>query len=93
MKIYASALIISSAVLLFLQILWPGSSMNLSRHLNNLFDGNIDPTDAANLIYFFTTGELMLNYLIFHKHILFKILYCLLIAIDILLIVFLVTPL
>ncbi len=89
MKIYASALIVSSAAVLFLKIFWDGSSVNLSHHLNLLFDADTEGTDAQHLVYFFVTGELLLNYLIFHRHILFKILYCLLIAINVLLMYFL----
>jgi hypothetical protein len=88
MRIYALTLTISSLAIFILRIFFPDLSINVSHNLNLIFNSNINIRDAKNLVYFYLMSSMLLNYFIFHKHIIFKGIYCLLITINILLIIF-----
>ncbi|GAA5090324.1 hypothetical protein GCM10023210_16260 [Chryseobacterium ginsengisoli] len=88
MKIYALTLTLSTLIIFLLRIFYIDSSNNISHNLNLLFDSNINGRDAKSFIYFYLMLSMILNYLVFHKLWMFKAIYCLLICINILLIVF-----
>jgi hypothetical protein len=87
MKPYAVTLLISITIIFILRIFYSDSSLNISHNLNLFSASEIKPREAKSFIYFYLMVTMFLNYLIFHKHILFKLIYCLLIALNILLII------
>ncbi|MDR6457320.1 hypothetical protein J2786_000413 [Chryseobacterium vietnamense] len=88
MKPYAVTLLISITIIFILRIFYSDSMINASHNINIFSISEISPQETKRLVYFYLIGAGLLNYLIFHKHILFKLLYCLLIVINIILIVF-----
>ncbi|SDQ04816.1 hypothetical protein SAMN05421664_0145 [Chryseobacterium soldanellicola] len=88
MKIYALIQTISITIIFALRIFYADSTINVSHNLNLLFNSNINTGDAKSFVYFYLMLSMILSYLIFHKHWIFKAIYCLLICINILLIVF-----
>lgn len=88
MKPYAVTLLISITIIFILRIFYSDSSLNISHNLNLFSASEIKPADAKSFIYFYLMITMLLNYVIFHKHILFKLVYCLLIVINMILIVF-----
>lgn len=88
MKPYAVTLLISVTIIFILRIFYADTSVNVSHNLNLFSVSEIKPQDAKSFIYFYLMVTMLLNYAIFHKHIIFKLIYCLLIALNILLIIF-----
>lgn len=88
MKPYAITLTIGITVIFILRIFYPSSIINLSHYLNLFSVSEIKAQEVKNLVYFYIAGSMLLNYLIFHRHILFKLIYCLLITLNILFIIF-----
>lgn len=88
MKPYAVTLLISVSIIFILRIFYADSSINVSHNLNLFSVSEIKPREAKNFIYFYLMITMLVNYVIFHKHILFKLVYCLLISLNILLIIF-----
>jgi drug/metabolite transporter (DMT)-like permease len=88
MKPYALTLAASITIIFILRIFYPGSVINISHNLNLFSVSEITTQEAKFFIYIYLVGAMFLNYVIFHKHILFKLIYCLLITISIVLIVF-----
>ncbi|PWN62605.1 hypothetical protein C1634_007455 [Chryseobacterium viscerum] len=87
MKPYALTLAVSIPIIFIVIIFYPDSATNLSHNLNLFSVSEIKPQETKSLVYFYLMGAVFLNYAIFHKHILFKLVYCLLIALNILLII------
>jgi hypothetical protein len=87
MKPYALTLAASITIIFILIIFYPGSATNLSHNLNLFSVSEINTQEAKFFIYIYLVGAMFLNYAIFHKHILFKLIYCLLITLNILLII------
>ncbi len=87
MKPYAVTLLISISIIFILRIFYADTSVNVSHNLNLFSVYEIKPQEAKSFIYFYLMVTMLVNYLIFHKHILFKLVYCLLIALNILLII------
>lgn len=88
MKPYAITLLISVSIISILRIFYADISINLSHNLNLFSASEINPRETKNFIYFYLMITILINYAIFHKHILFKLVYCLIIALNILLILF-----
>lgn len=88
MKPYAVTLLISVSIIFILRIFYADSSINVSHNLNLFSVSEIKTQEAKSFIYFYLMITMIVNYLIFHKHILFKLVYCLLISMNILLIIF-----
>ncbi|ATN04668.1 hypothetical protein CRN76_04245 [Chryseobacterium indologenes] len=84
MKPYAVTLLISATIIFILRIFYEDSSANISHNLNLFSASEINPQEAKSFIYFYLMITILGNYLIFHKHIVFKLVYCLLIALNIL---------
>ncbi|MBP1164792.1 putative membrane protein [Chryseobacterium sp. PvR013] len=87
MKPYAVTLLISITIIFILRIFYSNSIVNLSHNVNLFSASEIKAQEVKTLVYLYLAGLVFLNYLIFHKHILFKLVYCLLIALNILLII------
>lgn len=87
MKPYAVILLISVTIMFILRIFYADTSVNVSHNLNLFLASEIKPQEAKSFIYFYLIGTMLTSYVIFHKHILFKLIYCLLIALNILLII------
>ncbi len=88
MKPYAVTLLISITIIFILRIFYSDSMINLSHNLNLFSASEIKPQEVKSFIYFYLMITMLINYVIFHKHILFKLVYCLLIVINIIVIVF-----
>lgn len=88
MKPYAVTLLISSSIIFILRIFYADTSVNVSHNLNLFSASEINLQEAKSFIYFYLMITILVNYVIFHKHILFKLVYCLLISMNILLIIF-----
>ena len=88
MKPYAVTLLISVSIIFILRIFYADSSINVSHNLNLFSVSEIKPQEAKSFIYFYLMITMLVNYVIFHKHILFKLVYCLLISLNILFIIF-----
>jgi len=88
MKPYAVTLLISTSIIFILRIFYADTSVNVSHNLNLFSASEIKPQETKSFIYFYLMIIMLTNYVIFHKHILFKLIYCLLIALNILLIIF-----
>jgi len=88
MKPYAVTLLISVSIIFILRIFYADSSINVSHNLSLFSVSEIKPQEAKSFIYFYLMTTMLVNYVIFHKHILFKLVYCLLISMNILLIIF-----
>jgi hypothetical protein len=87
MKPYAITLLISISIIFILRIFYSDSSLNISHNLNLFSAYEINVQEVKTLVYLYLAGIVFLNYLIFHKHILFKLTYCLLITINIIIII------
>lgn len=87
MKPYAVTLFISTLLILILRIFYPYSIINLLHNFNLFSVSELNAEEVKTFVYVYVAGSIFLNYLIFHKHILFKLIYCLLIAFNILLII------
>lgn len=87
MKPYAVTLLISATIIFILRIFHAESSVNISHNLNLFSASEIKPQEAKSFIYFYLMITMLINYVIFHRHILFKLVYCLLIIINLILIV------
>jgi len=88
MKPYAVTLLISVSIIFILRIFYADSSINVSHNLNLFSVSELNTQEVKTFIYAYLIGTTLLNYAIFHKHILFKLVYCLLISMNILLIIF-----
>lgn len=88
MKPYALTSAISITIIFILRFFYPDSTTNISHNLNLFSESEINIHNTKSFIYFYLVGATLLNYLIFHKHILFKMVYSLLIIINLILIVF-----
>jgi len=88
MKIYALIQTISITIIFALRIFYADSTINVSHNLNLLLNSPINTGNAKSFVYFYLVSSMIVNYLIFHKHWIFKAIYCLLICVNILLIVF-----
>jgi hypothetical protein len=87
MRIYPLIQLITVVIISVLKIFYKNSVINLSYNLNLFSASHISFDEVKTLINVYLMGSLGLNYLIFHKHIIFKIIYCLLIAQNILVII------
>ncbi len=87
MKLYALTLAISITILFILSFFYSDSVVNVSHNLNLFSASEINIRETKSFIYFYLIGATLLNYVIFQKHILFKLIYCLLIVLNILLII------
>jgi hypothetical protein len=87
MKPYAVTLLISTTIIFILRIFYAESTVNISHNLNLFSASEIKPQEAKSFIYFHLMITMLINYVIFHRHILFKLVYCLLIIINLILIV------
>jgi hypothetical protein len=87
MRIYPLIQLSTVVIISVLKIFYTNSVINLSYNLNLVSISPVSIEDVKTLIYVYLIGSIGLNYLIFHKHIVFKIIYCLLIALNILLII------
>ncbi len=87
MKPYAVTLLISATIIFILRIFYAESTVNISHNLNLFSASEIKPQEAKSFIYFYLMITMLINYVIFHRHILFKLVYCLLIIINLILIV------
>ncbi len=87
MKPYAVTLLISATIIFILRIFYAESTVNISHNLNLFSASEIPPQEAKSFIYFYLMITMLINYVIFHRHILFKLVYCLLIIINLILIV------
>lgn len=87
MKSYAITLLISATIIFILRIFYAESTVNISHNLNLFSASEIKPQEAKSFIYFYLMITMLINYVIFHRHILFKLVYCLLIIINLILIV------
>ncbi len=88
MKIYALILSVCSFIVFFLRFFYSEAMENVSHILNRLFNSHINGSDAKNIVYFYTMLSILTGYFIMHKHVLFKIISILLIALNVLLLVF-----
>lgn len=88
MKPYALVLAISVTIIFILRIFYPASTINISHNLNLFSASKISTQETKNFVFIYLIGVMLLHYIIFHKHILFKLIYCLLITINILLLIF-----
>jgi hypothetical protein len=93
MRIYPLIQLSTVVIISVLKIFYTNSVINLSYNLNLVSISPVSIEDVKTLIYVYLIGSIGLNYLIFHKHIVFKIIYCLLIALNILLIICLLNKL
>jgi len=87
MKPYALTLIISVIIIFILRFFYPESIINISHNLNLFSISELNAQEVKTLVYLYLAGLVFLNYLIFHKHILFKLIYCVLVMINIILII------
>ena len=87
MRIYPLIQLSTVVIISILKIFYTNSVINLSYNLNLVSVSPVSIEDVKTFIYVYLMGSIGLNYLIFHKHIVFKIIYCLLIALNILLII------
>lgn len=87
MKPYALTLIISVIIIFILRFFYPESIINISHNLNLFSISELNVQEVKTLVYLYLAGLVFLNYLIFHKHILFKLIYCVLVMINIILII------
>lgn len=87
MRIYPLIQLSTVVIISILKIFYTNSVINLSYNLNLVSVSPVSVEDVKTFIYVYLMGSIGLNYLIFHKHIVFKIIYCLLIALNILLII------
>lgn len=87
MKPYAVTLIISITIIFVIRIFYPASIINLSHNLNLFSVSELNVQEVKTLVYLYLAGIVFINYLIFHKHILFKLTYCLLIIINIIIVI------
>jgi hypothetical protein len=87
MKPYALTLLISTLLIFILRIFYPYSIINLLHNFNLFSASELNAEEVKTFVYIHVAGSIFLNYLIFHKYILFKLVYCLLIAFNILLII------
>lgn len=88
MKIYALILSTCAIIVFFLRFFYSETAGNVSHNLNELFNSHINDSDAKNIVYFNSMLSMLINYLIFYKHVVFKVIYILLIAINIMLLLF-----
>lgn len=88
MKIYVLILTVCSFSVLFLRFFYFETIENISHNLNRLFNSHINGSDAKNIIYFYPMLSIFISYFIHYSHVIFKIIYILLIALNVLLLVF-----
>lgn len=93
MRIYPLIQLSTVVIISVLKIFYTNSVINLSYNLNLVSVSPVSVEDVKTFIYVYLIGSIGLNYLIFHKYIVFKIIYCLLIALNILLIICLLNKL
>ncbi len=88
MKIYAMVLSVCSIVVFSLRFFYFQAVENVSHNLNLLFNSHINGSDAKDVVYFYPLLSILISRFIIYKHVLFKIIYILLIALNILLLIF-----
>lgn len=88
MKAYALTLTVTITFIFIVRIFYPDSIINVSHNLNLFSVVEINTREIKNVIHLYLTGSILLSYLIFHNQLLFKLIYCLLIIINIILIIF-----
>jgi drug/metabolite transporter (DMT)-like permease len=88
MKFYVLILSVCSFAVLFLRFFYPEAVENVSHGLNRLFNSHINGSDAKNIIYFYPMLSIFISYFISYRHVTFKIIYILLIALNVLLLIF-----
>ncbi len=89
MKVYALILSLCSLVVFFLRFFYSQEVENVSHNLNLLFNSQLNGSDAKNIIYFYPMLSIFISLFINYRHIIFKAIYILLIALNVLLFIFL----
>lgn len=85
MKIYALILSLCSAAVFFLRFFYSEAVENVSYNLNLLSNSPTKGSDAKNIVYFYPMLSILISYFIVYRHAIFKIIYILLIALNVLL--------
>ncbi len=88
MKIYVLTLSVCSLAVLFLRFFYSESVENVSNNLNRLFNSHLHDSDAKNVIYFYPMLSIFISYFINYRHVIFKMVYVLLIALNLSLLLF-----
>jgi hypothetical protein len=88
MKFYILILSVCSFAVLFVRFFYSEAVENVSHDLNRLFNSHLNGSDAKNIIYFYPMLSIFISYFINYRHVIFKIIYILLIALNVLLLVF-----